>query len=246
VAGLPELPAPYGDVLERGLADLELTLTPDARAAVDGQVRLLLAWMSSINLTAIRDPTAIALLHVMDSLSGVGLLRARAVDRFVDIGTGAGYPGLPLAAAILSSHALCIDPVGKKARFVEAVVRATRLDLRVEVQAVRAESLAADERHREAWGAVTARAVASLAELVELAFPLLMPGGVLLAWKRGDLESEIAVAERAVAAIGGGSIESHATPVRGLEGHEVVVVTKHGATPATYPRDPAARRRRPW
>jgi 16S rRNA (guanine527-N7)-methyltransferase len=242
----PNLPPPYEDALRGGLDALGLGLDADARTAIDGHARLLLAWTESINLTAIREPAAVALGHVVDSLSAVSLLRARGVDRFVDIGSGGGYPGLPLAVALPASRALLAEPIGKKATFLDTVIAATGLGATVEAAAVRAEALAADARHRGRWPAVTARAVASLAELVELAFPLLAPGGVLVAWKRGDLAAEASAAERAIDALGGGRLDFHSVQVPGLEGHVLVVATAGGRAPATYPRDPGARRRRPW
>jgi 16S rRNA (guanine527-N7)-methyltransferase len=93
---------------------------------------------------------------------------------------------------------------------------------------------------------VTARAVASLGELVELAFPLLEVGGRLVAWKRGEIGDEQLAARRALDALGGGSMETHPVPVSGLVDHRLVVVRKAGPTPRGYPRDPAARRRSPW
>jgi len=116
----------------------------------------------------------------------------------------------------------------------------------VEAAPVRAEALAADRRHRGRWPAVTARAVADLAQLVELALPLLAPGGVLVAWKRGDIASEWAAAGRAVAALGGGSLRVRDVAVPGLDGHRLVIATADGPVPGIYPRDPAARKRRPW
>jgi 16S rRNA (guanine527-N7)-methyltransferase len=93
---------------------------------------------------------------------------------------------------------------------------------------------------------VTARAVASLGELVELAFPLLEVGGRLIAWKRGEIVAELTAAGRALDALGGGSIEAHSLAVPGLVAHRLVVVRKTRPTPRGYPRDPAARRRSPW
>jgi 16S rRNA (guanine527-N7)-methyltransferase len=116
----------------------------------------------------------------------------------------------------------------------------------VGVAAARAEELASETRHRERWPAVTARAVGSLAELVELAFPLLAVGGRLVAWKRGDIAAELLVARRAVDALGGGLIDEEQVRVMGLVGHRLVVVTKRGQTSPAYPRDPATRRRQPW
>jgi 16S rRNA (guanine527-N7)-methyltransferase len=240
------LPPAYHDALDVGLAALSLTLAPEARAAIDGHVRLLLAWTSSINLTGIRDPAAVALGHVVDSLSALTLLRERGIDRFVDLGSGGGFPGLPLAAALPATRTLLLEPIRKKAGFLSAVAGAVGLSAIVEAAPVRIEALAADERHRGRWPAVTARAVAGLGELIELAFPILEPGGVLLAWKRGDLDTQWAAAERAVAALGGGTLERQPVAVPGLHGHCLIVATATGRVPDAYPRDPGARRRRPW
>ena len=246
VAETPALPNEYHDALARGLDALALELSEEARSAIDGHARLLLAWTGSINLTSIREPAAVALGHVVDSLTALSLLRARDVDRFIDLGSGGGYPGLPLAAALPAARSLLIDPVAKKARFLEAVIGATSLTRIAEAAPLRAEALAGDERHRGQWPAVMARAVGGLAELVELAFPLLKPGGLLVAWKRGDLTAELAAAERAVSALGGGHLEVHAVHVPGLDGHRLVVAQAGGRVPPAYPRDPGLRKRRPW
>ncbi len=246
VEATPELPIEYDAALEAGLGALSLTVSPAARAAIDGHVRLLLAWTAAINLTGIREPAAVAIAHVVDSLSGVGVLRERGIDRFIDLGSGGGYPGLPIAAALPAARALLLEPVRKKAGFLSTVVAATGLDGSVEAAAVRAEALATDGRHRGRWPGVTVRAVASLAELVELAFPLLEPGGALVAWKRGDLDDELAAAERAIDALGGGSLEVRPVAVEGLDRHRLVVATSRGRVPPGYPRDPGARKRRPW
>jgi 16S rRNA (guanine527-N7)-methyltransferase len=176
------LPAAYHDGLDAGLSALGLVLDPDARAAIDGHVRLLLAWTGAINLTAIRDPAGIAIRHVLDSLTGLAVLRGRAIDRFVDLGSGGGFPGIPLAAALPAERALLIDSIGKKVRFLATAVGAVGLGERVTAEAARSESLAARRADRGAWPAVTARAVGALAELVEQALPLLRPDGILVAW----------------------------------------------------------------
>jgi 16S rRNA (guanine527-N7)-methyltransferase len=242
----PGLPAAYDTALEAGLQALRLTLTPTARAAIDGHARLLLAWTGSINLTGIRDPADVALVHAVDSLTAFATLREIGVDRYVDLGSGGGYPGLPLAAALPAARALLLEPVAKKAAFLSVVAAATGLADTVEAAPIRAEALAGDRRHRGRWPAVLARAVANLADLVELAFPLLQPGGSLVAWKRGDLGREVDAAERAIVALGGGSLEVRPVAVEGLDGHCLVIATAHGGAPSTYPRDPALRKRRPW
>lgn len=241
----PDLPSGYHDALDTGLRDLGLTLPDDVRAAIDGHIRLLLAWTTAINLTAIQDPTAAATLHVVDSLAGVAVLRDLGATRVLDLGSGGGLPGIPLAAAT-PAEALLVEPIGKKAGFLETATTAVGLGDRVTVARARAETLAHDRRQRGTWPVVTARAVGALAELVELAMPLLADRGALVAWKRGDLTEELRAARVALTALGGGSIRTVDPRVASLSGHRLVVVTRTGRVPDVFPRDPAARRRRPW
>ena len=252
VNGLDELPAAFWSTLEEGLAQagltttpLERSLSPENHAAVDVHVRLLLAWNAAINLTAIREPVAIAREHIVDSLAAVPLLRRAGVDEFLDIGSGAGFPGLPLGAALPARRALLVESVGKKARFLSVVADANGIADRVHVAATRAETLAADPRHRERWQVVVARAVTDGVELVELALPLLRPGGLLVAWKRLPLDDELARTERALRQLGGRIASVEPVHVAGLEDHVLAVVEKTAPTSGEFPRDPAARRRRP-
>jgi 16S rRNA (guanine527-N7)-methyltransferase len=104
----PTLPPAFHAALDAGLTALDLSLTPTARAAIDGHARLLLAWTTAINLTGIRDPAAVATAHVIDSLTAVQLLRDRGVDRVLDLGSGGGYPGLPMAVALPAARALLV------------------------------------------------------------------------------------------------------------------------------------------
>jgi 16S rRNA (guanine527-N7)-methyltransferase len=251
VEDLPPLSPAFGDALDAGLLELGLQLTLRARSIITAHARLLVAWNAAINLTAIRDPAAIATRHIIDSLAAVRVLQERRVGRvrvdgFLDLGSGGGYPGIPLAAVLPVRRALLVDSVGKKADFLAAAVAATGLGPRVAVANERAESLARDPRHRERWPAVMARAVGALDELVELSFPLLVPHGALIAWKRGDIEDEIDAARRALASLGGGRIDVVPVAVTGLAEHRLVVVSKRGRTADGFPRDPASRRRRPW
>ncbi|MEW6224268.1 MAG: 16S rRNA (guanine(527)-N(7))-methyltransferase RsmG [Chloroflexota bacterium] len=245
VSDLPPLPAAYEAALDAGLRALDLGLEPAAREAIDTHARFLLAWTAAINLTAIRDPAEVARLHIVDSLSAVPLLRGLGVRGLLDLGSGGGYPGLPLAAALPADRALLVDSVAKKVRFLDTVIRATGLASRVHAEPARAEALARDPSDREAWPAVTARAVAGLGELVEVALPLVAPGGVLVAWKRAPLDDELAAAAGALAALRAGAVTVRESGVPGLEAHRLVVVARGGPIDPRYPRDPAERRRHP-
>ena len=225
-----------------GLGDLPSS----AVAALAAHLRLLLAWNDAVNLTSIRDPRTAVTAHVLDALSALPLLRHRGVRALLDLGSGGGYPGLPLAIALPAERALLVDSIGKKARFLATAVVGLGLVDRVDVAAERAETLAADPRHRGRWPAVTARAVASLADLIELAFPLLAPGGVLVAWKRSEIGQERERAMPALAALGGGTLEIIEAAPPAPAGHILVVCRKAGRTAPAWPRSPAERIRHPW
>jgi 16S rRNA (guanine527-N7)-methyltransferase len=249
-ADLPPLPDEFWAELRHGLAGIptaesESTLSEAALAVIADHVRLLVAWNEAINLSGIRAPETIALEHVLDSLTALPILRRAGVEDFLDLGSGGGFPGLPLAVALPARRALLVESVGKKARFLATVVDATGLRNRVAVAATRAETLAADPHHRGHWQAVTCRAVAEMSELVELALPLLQVGGLLVAWKRRPAEEELARADGAIHQLRGRLIRLEPVTVPGLEDHVLAVVEKAGETPPQFPRDPAARRRRP-
>ena len=217
-----------------------------------------------MNLTAIRDPAAIAVRHVVDSLTALTLFRGRGIDRFVDLGSGGGFPGIPLAAALPADRVLLVDSIGKKARFLATVIGAVGLGQVAAAEASRAEALAAG-RDRGAWPALTARAVAPLAHLIEVGLPLLRAGGVLVAWKRGAAEDttglggELAAARRALAAIDPSAELTVGPPVGGAVGRarttailddiadHCLVLIERGRRPLDriWPRDPAVRRRAP-
>jgi 16S rRNA (guanine527-N7)-methyltransferase len=245
VQDLPPLPDEYTDVLDAGVRALGIELSGDARAVIDAHVRLLLAWTVAINLTAIRDPAEVARLHVLDSLAAVPYLQRRGVGRVLDLGSGGGFPGLPLAAALGADRALLVDSVGKKIQFLRTVIKATGLERRVAAEAERAEAIARDPRDRESWPAVTARAVTSLTELIELGLPLLAPGGVLVAWKRGPVREELDGAAGALRALRADRPQVVPAGVPGLDGHCLVIVPRGGPIDVRFPRDPAERRRRP-
>lgn len=228
-----------------GLAELGLALPPVDRTALLDHLRLLLAWTTAINLTAVRDPVEAVTVHILDALSAVPIVRRLGAARLLDLGSGGGYPGLPLAVAT-PIRALLVEPIGKKARFLETATAALERTDRIDVAAARAEALAADPEHRGRWPLVTVRAVAAAATLVELAFPLLEVGGTLIAWKRGDVTGELTAAERTAEGLGGGRIAVEHVAIAGLDGHLLVVATKTGPTPSRFPRAPRARERRPW
>jgi 16S rRNA (guanine527-N7)-methyltransferase len=219
----------------------------------DGQIMalaryrdLLLDWNKHVNLTAIREPAAVERLHLVDAL---GLLRVvsqveLAGARLIDVGTGAGLPGIPLAIMAPGLRVTLIEATGKKVAFLQAAIDALRLR---GVQALhgRAEELAHRADLRERFDLVTARALAELPALLELCLPFCRPGGRLLAAKKIGIDVEIGASARALGVLGGQLAAQTPLALPGLEDRQVVVVRKVRPTPPTYPRRPGLPVRQP-
>lgn len=259
------LDAVFAEVFARGLTELALTLDAPARAAIQAHAQLLLAWNEHVNLSGLRTAEQVARGHVLDSLLAVDTLRrlGRARPSLLDLGSGGGYPGLPLAVAVPARRAALVDSIGKKAAFLKVAAAAVADALgaapasassptELAVLAERAEDLADEHDQREKWDIVTARAVGSVAEVAELGLPLVHVGGHVVCWKLNGpstgLAAEIAAAGRVIQAAGGGTARVVSLPAAakmGLYGHCLVIIRKRSPTPARYPRSPGERRRRP-
>jgi 16S rRNA (guanine527-N7)-methyltransferase len=203
----------------------------------------LVAYNAHTNLTAITSPAEIYVRHFLDSIA---LARhwGPAPSSLVDIGTGAGFPGLPLKILRPELELVLIDSVGKKTAFVSAIVE--RLGLRdVRVVVGRAEELGRDQRERERHAVVTARAVANLRVLVEYGLPLLRLGGRLLAPKGAAAALEAAEAANAIAQLGGELQGIEPVQLPDVEPRAVVVVTKVSPTDRRFPRTVGAPARKP-
>ncbi len=206
---------------------------------------LLLEWNERMSLTAIREPRAIRIRHFLDSLSCATVTGPLDDQSLIDVGSGAGFPGLPLKILYPAMRLTLVDSVVKKTRFLERVV--DDLGLRqVTVIADRAEALGQDPIHREQYDWVVARAVAELRVLAEYLLPLCKVDGFALAQKGDSAPAESDAARQAVAMLGGGPITI--TPVRLPETdqtHNLVRIAKIGPTPARYPRRPGIPAKRP-
>lgn len=240
----------FFEVLERGLNELALPLTAAARDAIADHVRLLLAWNEHINLSGLRSAEQVARGHVLDALLAVNTLRDMCGERasLLDLGSGGGFPGLPLAMALPAGRAALVDSIGKKAAFLRVAAAAVANVVDVVVLAERAEDLADEHDQHEAWDILTARAVGSVAEVAELGLPLVRVGGHVVAWKAAGADSEIKDAGKIIRLVGGGSTRVHELPAGdrlGLPGRCLVIIDKIGHTPDGYPRPAGERRRRP-
>ncbi len=194
----------------------------------------LRAWNTRINLTAITDEREIVICHFLDSLR-CALSWGEHPSRLIDVGSGAGFPALPLKILLPELHVTLVESVGKKAAFLRHII--ATLDLRdVTVVTARAEVVGRDPRHREQYDVVTARAVAELAILAEYCLPFCAIGGRVLAPKGSDVDDEVARARVAIARLGGQLLNVEPVDIPGVEPRTLVVIAKIAPTPPAYPR----------
>lgn len=196
----------------------------------------LLDWNAKFNLTALRDANSIRTKHFLDSLSCSLAWGARPPRRLVDVGTGAGFPGLPLKILYPAMHLTLIESVGKKAMFCEHMVRLLKLD-QVEVVKGRAEDVGCMPEHRERYDWAVARAVAEMRVLAEYLMPLVRVGGAALAMKGESAPAETQSAEKAFDILGGRLQQLIPVDLPGVpDDRYLIVIHKSAATPARYPR----------
>src|SRR5258706_7263997 len=237
--------APFA-ALARDAERIGVHLDAAAVALCERYADLLIERNTTTTLTAITTPADIATKHFLDSFTAVAVRTWSGRERIIDVGSGAGFPGLALRLALPKTRVTLVESMGKKARFLEEVTSALDLD-GVEVRNERAEALAQTRRGRYDVG--TARAVGTLGAIVEYLLPFLRLGGDAIAWK-GRLDAEIAGAKRACATMGGEIVKITPTSELGLgailPGRSLVVIRKLRETPSRYPRSAAEAKRRPW
>ena len=235
------------DLLLAGAADLGIALTEEQQAAFTRYYHALADWNRRVNLTSVDSWDEVQTVHFLDSLSVAAALPPGVLDggRILDVGSGAGFPGLPLKIAFPRLCVAVLESVGKKAAFLRAVV--DMLDLRdADILHGRAEELAHSPELRESFDAVLARGVATMPVLAELTLPFARTGGLVVAQKKGDVTAEMEQAEEAVRLLGGGPLDARWVRLRGLPDERALVsALKVAPTPDRYPRRPGMPRKRP-
>lgn len=207
--------------------------------------RELLDWNKKFNLTTIRDEEAIRIKHFLDSFSCVLAWRANPPQRLVDVGTGAGFPGIPLKILYPNMKLTLVESVGKKAMFCHHIVRVLGLE-GVDVIRARAEDIGKKPQHRESYDWAVARAVANLNILSEYLLPLVKVGGTMLAQKGESGPAEAQAAEKAMELLGGKLKQLIPVNLPGVaDDRYIVLVDKIAATPPKYPRKPGMPAKQP-
>ena len=228
-----------------GAAALDVALTPLDAERFERYAVELLDWNRRINLTAITDPIEIVRKHFLDSLALLACCGFQSGDSIIDVGSGAGLPGLPIALARPDVQVTLLEATRKKCDFLRHIV--ARLGVgNVSIVNARAEDAARDPAHRERHAVAVARAVAEMATLAEYLLPFVRIGGWIVAQKSGEIEAEVGRAEQAILALGGHVRRVAPLRLPGIEAARyAVIVDKVAATPDKYPRRAGMPEKRP-
>ena len=224
----------FAEILAARGAEAQLSFTDEQLAQFTRYYELLVETNKVMNLTAITEPEEVAVKHMVDSL--LAFEAAMAGKTLVDVGTGAGFPGVPLKIYCPSLKVTLVDSLGKRLRFLEQVI--SELGLKgIRCEHLRAEDAGRNKKHREQYDYVTARAVARLSVLSEYCLPLAKKGGQFIALKGSRYAEEINEGEAAVKILGGKIISAEPVKLPGLDdGRAIIKIAKIKATPAQYPR----------
>ena len=231
-------------LLEQHAQTFGLHLTPEQIAAFQIYDDELAAWNERANLTAISGAEAVQIKHFLDSLTCLLAFPGQPAPRVIDVGTGAGFPGLPIRIVRPDVRLSLLEATGKKVDFLRHVVARLGLSDVVILQG-RAEDYGRDAAQRGQYDVVLARAVAELRVLAELTLPFCRVGGVVIAQKRAGIDDEIASAARAITTLGGALRTCIAVDLPGVEPRQLVLIEKIIPTAAAYPRRAGMPAKRP-
>ena len=197
--------------------------------------KTLIEWNEKINLTRIVEPEEVALKHFADSLSILNYFDIPKGAKVIDVGTGAGFPGLPLKIYRADIELTLLDSLNKRLNFLQEV--ANEINEEVTTLHARAEDAGKDKSHREIYDISVSRAVARLNTLCEYCLPFVKVGGSFIAMKASDYKEELIEAQNAVKALGGEISSVNEFSLSGAGERAVIVIKKISPTPETYPRN---------
>ncbi len=198
--------------------------------------KLLCEWNEFMNLTGITEYNEVVIKHFVDSLAVNCVYSFKNTDKVVDIGTGAGFPGLPLKIMYPDVQFTLLDSLNKRIKFLDEVINTDGLN-KIETLHGRAEDYARNKEYREQYDVCVSRAVANLATLSEYCLPYVKVGGVFIAYKAGQIDEELKASERAVKLLGGEIVDVHKFTLPDTDiDRTFVVIKKTAATSKKYPR----------
>lgn len=205
----------------------------------------VLEWNEKVNLTTITDPDEFAIKHFVDSIICANYPEYINAAKIIDVGTGAGFPGIPLSIISPEKEFILMDSLNKRLKIIDELCQRSDIKNVVTLHA-RAEELAKNKAHRERYDLCVSRAVANMAVLAEYCLPFIKVGGFLMAYKGPEAENEVREAEHALYLLGGRAEEIRNGNLKefGID-HKVVVIKKVSNTPSKYPRKPGTPTKEP-
>ena len=209
-------------------------LTVEQKRQMELLYPLYMEWNEKINLTAIKNPGEFVIKHFFDSFPAAMLPEFRNADTIIDVGTGGGFPGVPLAALCPEKKFVLADSLAKRLRVIDAVAIESGITNITTVHG-RAEDLGRNPDYRETFDVCVSRAVASLPVLLEYCLPFVKVGGTFIAYKGPEAEEEIKISSVALKKLGG-KIDRVVDESDGTYNHNLIVITKSSSTPKAYPR----------
>ena len=229
--------------MEAKLLELKIRFSVEQLEQFFVYMNLLIEWNEKMNLTAIIEPEEIILKHFIDSITILNKLEDNA--KIVDVGTGAGFPGIPLSIMNPTLKITLVDSLNKRLIFLQEVVN--KLNLKnIEIIHARAEEFGQNKKYRESFDFATSRAVANLATLSEYLIPLIKVNGKVISMKAADAHDEIKDAKKAIEILGGKieKIDEFNLPQSDI-GRTVITIKKEKQTPSKYPRKPGTPSKEP-
>lgn len=231
--------------LRQAAIDYGIKLNEEQLSAFSRYYQLLVEWNEKMNLTAITEPQEVAVKHMIDSLSCYDAAFFAHNAKVVDVGTGAGFPGIPLKIYRPDLQLTLVDSLNKRLTFLQCVITELGLTDVVAVHA-RAEEGARKKELRDKFDVALSRAVARLNVLSELCLPFVAPGGCFIALKGAQYEEEANEARQAISLLGGKLIKTQPVKLPGLDDKRAVLyIRKERPTPGTYPRKPGTPEKKP-
>ena len=236
----------FEEILSARAAEAGIPLTAEQIGQFSVYHEMLLDWNTRMNLTALTAPEDVAVKHIIDSLTAYDAALFDGARTLIDVGTGAGLPGIPLAVYVPHLTVTLLDSLNKRVRFLTEVTAAMGLQNVRCIHARAEEAARTAAEHRAAYDIAVSRAVARLPVLLEYTLPFVRVGGTLLALKGRAYAEEQKEARRAAEVLGGGRITARPVHLPGLDDvRAILTVTKERQTPAAYPRGGGAPTRRP-